>query len=189
MNKDEYIEFSAEELQAIREGIVEEVFEIKQHAIQKPPIAKMFSRKLKRLNDLMDIQQDLFPEDVIKKQESISLIPYNQDLLEDLFITYFSNKNKLKQRMFISQSLSEVAELMDQMCENEKTFGNIFTFLEEDESVLVSKEPDPMRIHELLKELSENQRITLDEVKKNTNILPMELLNEMKRLFLLFKKY
>jgi hypothetical protein len=189
MDKEEFIEFSTEELQTIREGIVEEAFEIKQYAIQKPPIVKMFNRKLKRLSDLIDIQQDLFPEDVVEKGDSISLLPYNQELLEDLFTTYFSNKSKLKQRMFASQSLSEVYAIMEEMCANEKEFGSVFNFLEEDESIIVSKEPDPMRIHELIKEIAESQTITIDKIKNSTNILPIELLNEMKRLFLLFKKY
>lgn len=189
MDKEEYIEFSTEELNAIRAGIVEEVFEIKQYAIQKPPIDKMFNRKLKRLSDLMDIQRDLFPEEVIEKGNSITLLPYDKTLLETLFTTYYLNKNKLKQHMFASNSLSEVYVQMEEMCANEKNFGRIFNFLEEDESVLVSKEPDPMRIHELIKESALNHIFTLEEVKKNTNIIPMELLNEMKRLHLLFKKY
>src|SRR5690554_2362301 len=102
--EEEYIEFSAEELEAIQAGITEEFFEIKQYFIQKPPIQKMFTRKLNRLQELIDIQQDLFPDEVVLASDEVELIPYTTTNLNELFDSYYANKNRLKQKMFASLS-------------------------------------------------------------------------------------
>jgi len=109
--------------------------------------------------------------------------------LADLFNAYYINKNTLKQRLFATFSIEELSLLLKEMCENEKTFANLFDFLEIDEQLIVSKEPDPMDIHEAIKEASDKKIHTLADVKNNTNKLPFTLLKEMKRLLLLSKKY
>ncbi len=190
MSNEEYIEFSQNDLDAMRAGIAEELFEIKQFAVQRTPVLKLYQRKMERLEVLIEIQNDLFPEDVVLPlTEEITLLPYNQATVLELFTAYFSNKNKVKQRMFGSQSVVEVLKLLHQMCVVEKEFGRIFDFLEVDETVLVSKEPDAMLVFDLLKETTEKGIKTLEDYKINVNNLPNALLNEMKRLSLLAKKF
>lgn len=189
MNEDEFIEFTAEELEAIREGITEEVFEIRQFAIQKVPVLKMFQKRIERLEELLEMQRDLFPGEVVPCSVLPVLVPYDHLSLADLFNAYYINKNTLKQRLFATFSIEELSLLLKEMCENEKTFANLFDFLEIDEQLIVSKEPDPMDIHEAIKEASDKKIHTLADVKNNTNKLPFTLLKEMKRLLLLSKKY
>lgn len=186
---DEYIEFSSLELEAIRTGIEEELFDTKKYVLQKAPIKTLFTRKISRLNDLISIQEDLFPQDIQKDIPEIVLEAYTSTQLDKLFTAYFANKNKLKHVFLATKSLHQAIYLMEKMCVNEKEIGCLFSFLAVEESSIVSKEPDPMEIHDAIQETIGKNILTLLDVKNNVNDLPITLLNEMKRLFLLSKKY
>jgi hypothetical protein len=189
MSDDEYIEFSAYELEAIRAGIKEELFEVKKYILQKAPIMGLFKRKIQRLQSLIEVQTDLFPDDVNNHVDSLTVNLFNQTEINTLFAIYFANKNKLKHALSLTESLSESIDLITKLCENEKNLGQLFSFLEVNEEMIVSKEPDPMDIHAWIQQITQQQIRTLEDVKNRTNELPIDLLNEMKRLFLLAKKY
>lgn len=187
--EEEYIEFSSHDLEAIQAGIKEELFEIKQYVLQKAPIMLLFNRKIMRLRDLIAIQSDLFPDELNENYSRTELTPYESDEVNALFSIYFANKNKLKHAFISTSYLHEAIGLMEQMCANEKLFGELFHFLEVPDDGVVSKEPDPMDVHEAIQELMKMQLKTIDDVKNHTKDIPTTLLSEMKRLSLLAKKY
>lgn len=189
MSEEEYYEFSQEELSSVREGITDEIFEIKNFCIQKVPVLKLFEKRIERVEELAQIQKDLFPEEVISPLEGIDLMPFATNNLRQLFNTYFSNKHKLKQRLFGSQSLTEIAQMMRLMCENEKQFAHTFNDVGLEQGQIVSKELNPMDIIASVDEAEKNDIYTLDDVKNKLSKLPFILNGEIKRLLLLNNKF
>lgn len=187
--EEEYYEFTLDELKEIKEGIREEIFEIKQFIIGKAPIFKLYSSRIKRVEELSAIQKDLFPQDVISPKEQKPILPYEGNDLLSLFNVYFGNKNQLKQQFSASKSLDELSLLMNEMCQNEKTFACLFQLPEMEEGKIVSKELDPMDILQSVKEAAENGIRTLDDVQNKRNELPYILNGEIKRLLLLGRKF
>lgn len=187
--EEEFYEFTLEELQAIRAGIKEEVFEIKQFIISKAPIYKLYSSRIARISELAQIQKDLFPNDVIQPTVSPEIKSFEGNELRSIFNTYFSNKNVLKQKFFAAKSLDEMADLMEKMCQNEKTFADLFVIPSMEEGKIVSKELDPMDILNSIGEAEEKGICTIEDVKNAVNELPYILNGEIKRLLLLSRKF
>jgi len=187
--EDDYIEFTREELEDIREGITEETFELKQFAILRVPVIALFERRIKRLRELAEYQKDLFPDEYREDFEFPEMIPFIGTYLEGLFNSYYENKNALKKQLFASTFPYEIACLMEKMCANEKAFGKVFDFVELDDKILISKEPDPMVIYTMLEQMKLKQLIKLEDVKNRLNDVPESLHHEFKRLHLLATKY
>lgn len=187
--EEEYYEYTVEELQEIRAGIKEEIFEIKQFIIGKAPIYKLFKSRIHRVDELAQIQKVLFPEEVIEMPTLPETKVFEGTHLKTIFNTYFVNKNVLKQRFFASKSLDELSALMEKMCENEKTFADLFDLPNREEGKIVSKELDPM---EILHSIDEAEKIgiqTIEDIRNEVNELPYMLNGEIKRLLLLSRRF
>lgn len=187
MSDEEYLEFTTEELDAIREGIAEELFEIKKFALTKTPILKMYQKRIERLEELSEMQQDLFPDEVVEARELPGIQLRNENV-KSLFQSYFAAKNELKHRISNTNSLNEMRKLLMSSCSLERLMGKYFSEIDGGE-VVVSKEPDPMEINQAVNYLDELNLRLLEDVKNNLNKVPNNLLNEFKRLSLLFNKY
>jgi hypothetical protein len=186
--------FETSNLEEIAEMYEQEIFEFKQFFLSKAPIYKLFKSRLNKLQVL----QDAF-DSVISNKESaqdskafaISFPEENSNLL-DSYKAFQSAKNKV--RLLISNELygtnliQLVAILIDLEKHNARFWLNETT-VDEADSVVVSKEPNPIDILNGINEYLMEGGKTFQELKQYENNPPNVLIQEMKRLSLLFKKF
>ena len=92
----------------------------------------------------------------------------------------------------LSQSTdpAEIYRLTEALLSLEKQYAGLWAVEGvTDKDALVSKESDPMEILEAVKAFREKGGTSFDALKKSQNQAPEALVNEMKRLSLLFFKY
>lgn len=162
------------------------LFELKNFFISRVPIQKLFQSRLDKLVKINEAQTSLEIESGKFKSEKIDFSFESDDILE----TYksYQKQNKILKK-FISQSTEalEIKQFVHDLILLEKRYAEKWYDSKNlDESIIVSKERDPM---EILSEIQNYEGKTFTSLKKKQNSPSEILVNEMKRLSLLFYKY
>ncbi len=182
--------FKTSDQSEIEEIYEQEIFELKQFFLSRAPIAKLFKGRIAKLNKLQAAFEEI-NSNQIKSDFEISF-PENSIYLLDSYTNYQAVKNKI--RLLISNELNGVnlIPLVQKLIDLEKDHAKQWSILDDselDETVVVSKEPNPIDILNAINEYQLKGNKTLEELKRNENNPPIVLIQEMKRLSLLFKKY
>ncbi len=167
----------------------EKIFEFKQYFLSKTPIFKLFESKLSKLEKIGNAYNLLTN---IKVEFTETKLEFNGSQAEILanYLHFQEEKNRMKTKISNSENAFELVSWVKNLLELEKMNAeHWFSEIEIDANILVSKEPNPMEILEGIKIYQQNGGFNFDQLKKLENNPPEILIQEMKRLSLLFKKY
>ena len=167
----------------------EKIFEFKQYFLSKTPIFKLFESKLSKLEKI-GIAYNLLTNSNVEFNET--KLEFNGSQAEILanYLHFQEEKNRIKTKISNSENAIELVSWVKNLLELEKMNAQQwFSEIEIDANILVSKEPNPMEILEGIKIYQQNGGFNFDQLKKLENNPPEILIQEMKRLSLLFKKY
>lgn len=167
----------------------EKIFEFKQYFLSKTPIFKLFESKLSKLEKIGNAYNLLTN---IKVEFTETKLEFNGSQAEILanYLRFQEEKNRMKTKISNSDNAFELVSWVKKLLELEKMNAeHWFSEIEIDANILVSKEPNPMEILEGIKIYQQNGGFNFDQLKKLENNPPEILIQEMKRLSLLFKKY
>jgi len=167
----------------------EKIFEFKQYFLSKTPIFKLFESKLSKLEKIGKAYNFLNNQTFELVEIDLEFTSFQDDVLSS-YLHFQAQKNQLKTRISNSNDAFETIHWVNQLVALEKSNAEIwFSEIEIDANILVSKEPNPMEILEGIKIFNQNGGMNFDQLKKLENNPPEILIQEMKRLSLLFKKY
>lgn len=167
----------------------EKIFEFKQYFLSKTPIFKLFESKLSKLEKI-GIAYNLLTN--INVEITETKLEFNGSQTEILanYLHFQVEKNRMKTKISHSENAFELVSWVKNLLELEKMNAeHWFSEIEIDANILVSKEPNPMEILEGIKIFNQNGGTNFHQLKKLENNPPEILIQELKRLSLLFKKY
>lgn len=179
MNReDALLYFPYEEEDDLNDLFEERLFEFKQKLMTIAPSRKLFDIQLSRFSKISDAY--LYLSDTVDSNDVVefSLIHF-EDELAIAWKAYNESKNQLKLLLNRSESLNEIRQLVNLMLENMIRFTAPFELLnlkEDVNSVLLSKEPDPMEISAAIQKFNEAGFHKISEIKQldSNNILFQE---------------
>ncbi len=120
----------------------------------------------------------------------LSLPSKGEESILEIFKDFQKAKNELKRLISNAGSAEELVGLAEALVALEKENASHWEVaLESEEDIIVSKEPDPMYLLEAIQAYRAKGGETFGQLKKLENNPPELLLQEMKRLSLLFKKF
>jgi hypothetical protein len=165
-----------------------ELFAMRNYFNSKVPVQKIFHPKIEKIIKLDDLYllQNPLPE----KELQFLLKPFDSDNLEEVYNAYNQQLNVLKQNLFNSNRPKNIAFVAGLMVKIELQYAEKWFLTNSwDEETKISQIPNPMEILHAIAEASKKGIISFEDLKNNQNKTPQILLNEMKRLSLLFEKY
>jgi hypothetical protein len=191
MTHDEAIRFfGIEDLDELEDAFDELFFEHKKYFLSKVPIRKLLEARYKKLIELETAATLLnipihysVATDLIQVQISASIL--------DTFRSYQQAKNQLKTHIANARSVRSLIACVENLLDNEQIYAQRW-YSEHPEitnEVLVSKEVDPMDLLDGIQRYQREGGYTFEQLKNLENNPPEILIQEMKRLSLLFKKY
>ena len=182
--------FKTSDIEEIEELYEQEIFELKQFFLSRAPIAKLFKSRLNKLKKLQEAFECIDSSQI--KQDFEFYFPEMNDNLLDSYKAFQETKNKIRLQISNELNGSNIIQLVEILINSEKHNAEHWLCLEvfdEDESVIVSKEPNPIDIQNGIHEYQQTGGKTFEQLKRNENNPPNVLVQEMKRLSLLFKKF
>lgn len=175
--------------QDLEEAYEQLVFEFKQFFSSKVPLDKLFASRLQKLTNIHDAYLFLGGSEAEKKGV-LSVTDTFRGPIEAVFNDYQLEKSHLKRSLLQAVSALNVVLFAEALLELEKNYASCWYHAPlVDETVLVSKEPDPMDVLTSIKMYALNGGTLFAQLRNQENNPPELLLHEMKRLSLLFKKY
>jgi hypothetical protein len=183
-----FFNLDTDESDEINDFIDSELFAMRNYFNSKVPVQKLFQSKIEKLLRLDDfyLLQNSNPEQELQ----LSIKPFDSDNLEEVYNAYNQQLNVLKQKLFCSNRPKNIAFAADLMVQIELCFAEKwFITTSWEEKTKISQMPNPMDILHAIGEAKKLGLITFEDLKNNQNKTPQILLNEMKRLSLLFEKY
>lgn len=174
----------------LTEAVEKHFFEFRRFFLTRVPLEKMFRFRLDKLKQiscaLTVLDRDF--RALYFSQETDFALDY-EDIYE-VFQAYQRQNKQIKTRLMQSLHPDEIAFLAENLVQLEKVYASRW-FSEEmcDETILVSKEPDPMEVLAAIKSFRGQGGTGFRDLLKMQNTAPAALINEMKRLSLLFWKY
>jgi hypothetical protein len=172
----------------IDDFIDSELFVLRNYFASKVAVQKLFGPKIEKLKKLDDLylMQNSKPEQELQ----FFLKPFDSDNLELVFNAYNHQLNVLKQNLFSTNRPKNIATVADLMVKIELRYAEKWFLTNSwDDETKISQVPNPMEILHEIKEATKKGIISFEDLKNNQNKTPQILLNEMKRLSLLFEKY
>lgn len=167
----------------------EKIFEFKQYFLSKTPIFKLFESKLSKLEKIGNAYSLLTNTNVEFTETKLEFNGSQAEILAN-YLRFQEEKNRMKTKISHSENAFELVSWVKNLLELEKMNAeHWFSEIEIDANILVSKEPNPMEILERIKIYQQNGGFNFNQLKKLENNPPEILIQEMKRLSLLFKKY
>lgn len=176
--------------EAIEERWETVFFEHKQYFLTRPVIAKVFKAKLKKLEKqfiAFKILSGLNEEEGITDHFPLLEI---ETIVIKAFQSLFNFRSQIKQQLLRVQLPSVLISLVEHWLLEEQKYQQLW-FVEtadiDTEGIVISKEKDPMILLGALKRWDNNKEKDFKSLKQNLNDLPETLLDEVKRLSLLYK--
>lgn len=167
----------------------EKIFEFKQYFLSKTPIFKLFESKISKLEKIGNAYSLLTNSNVEFNETKLEFNDSQAEILAN-YLHFQEEKNRIKTKISNSENAFELVSWVKNLLKLEKMNAqHWFSEIEIDANILVSKEPNPMEILEGIKIFNQNGGTNFDQLKKLENNPPEILIQEMKRLSLLFKKY
>lgn len=165
-----------------------QLFEYKQFFLSKAPIAKLFESRLRKLQKLADAYATLTSAPATGETHHFQ-VPESADIL-GTFQSFQKAKNELKRLISNTASAAALGTLAEALVSLEKENASRWsTALDDEADIIVSKEPDPMYLLEAIQAYRQQGGETFAQLKNLENNPPQVLIQEMKRLSLLFKKF
>lgn len=169
---------------------VKKLFEFKTFFITKPPIKKIFLSKLNKLEKMVEAYYFLLKIEPLQLDEiQIEKIDFFYNWHTD-FNLLQQQRSFFKQQIFKFNNVNTIRKLIESWMNLEVIYQTIYGSVIEKtvtDKITASVEHDPMELLEILKIENENTPLSLSFLKNNTEDLPKLLVNELKRLNLLFK--
>lgn len=161
------------------------LFDIRQFVVSKPVLLKTFQSRQVRIAKLREAFQTLGGEEpAFPPVSSVDFQPSAE--VSEQFRRYHAAKNELKRQLSHAANSEQMEQLIQAFIELERAFVAPFSDYSDwtAREVLISKEPDSMLVLSFLREQAEKGLKTLEDLYKNRNNLPAELVLELKRLSL-----
>lgn len=176
------IHFS-ENLEEPLEVYQEKHFQIKQYFFQRTPIPVVVQKKIKELNELHEAFLLCYP-DVPLDEQYTPFLPasFTGNWVDDFHVLQ-NARTKYKTQLVALISAKNSALLLEYWFTEELNYAQLWSQIYKNEDtaqIQVSQEPDPMRMLQMLREMSFNP--TIDGMSTERETLPLELQNELKRL-------
>lgn len=165
----------------------EEIFRFKQFFVSKPPVPKLFFKKIKEMTELHEAAISLFKEIEFggqAKREN-SDVNFTGNWKSDYHALH-SYRTRVKQRIMSASSAPTIAQCIKEWLDVEVRYINVYSNVFKDDNfqpVIVSKEPDPMEMLADMEKL--NHGDSIENLTLCRKELPELLQNELKRLNLL----
>lgn len=179
------IRYGDDELQ---DALEEQLFELKRFFISRAPIRKLFQSRLDKLEKIHQALEVLAPDFDFSYNLPVVSFPESGNILE-VFQAYQQENRRLKTGISQSANPLDIHALAERLLALEKAYAEKWAIEPKGEKTLVSKESDPMEILGAIKAFREKGGKSFEDLKKEENTAPRALINEMKRLSLLFFRY
>ena len=158
-------------------------FQIKQYFFQIAPIPVVVQKKIKELNELHEAFLLCYP-DVPLDEQYTPFLPasFTGNWVDDFHVLQ-NARTKYKTQLVALISAKNSALLLENWFTEELNYAQLWSQIYKNEDttqIQVSQEPDPMRMLQMLREMSFNP--TIDGMSTERETLPLELQNELKRL-------
>lgn len=158
-------------------------FQIKQYFFQRAPIPVVVQKKIKELNELHEAFLLCYP-DVPLDEQYTPFLPasFTGNWVDDFHVLQ-NARTKYKTQLVALISAKNSALLLENWFTEELNYAQLWSQIYKNEDttqIQVSQEPDPMRVLQMLREMSFNP--TIDGMSTERETLPLELQNELKRL-------
>lgn len=189
MTREEALKFFLiEDEEDAEDAYEEQLFEQKKFFLSKAPISKLFESRISRLQKIGDAYL-LLNGNI--STSAFSVLPEIEfPTIHATYLAFQKAKNGLKGLISNSDSAFDIAALARMLVQLETANASVWnTALDDEEGVIISKEPDPMYLLEAIKAYQLHGGETFLQLKNLENNPPEILVQEMKRLSLLFKKY
>ncbi|MCE3296234.1 MAG: hypothetical protein K0R65_1948 [Crocinitomicaceae bacterium] len=174
----------------LADALDEQLFEPKRFFTSRAPVRKLFQSRLDKLQKIRLAVEALDPAFVFTGKSPVTGISLQSDNILDVFRLYQQENRRLKTAITQSADPMEIYALTEALLELEKQYASKWVCdTAADEKTLVSKESDPMEILAAIKAFRDAGGNSFTDLKKSEIQAPEALLNEMKRLSLLFLKY
>lgn len=170
----------------------ERLFKQKQFFLTRPPIAKVFRSRLKKLEKQHLAYLALTENtDNIKSIETSDVdYDFSEDIIE-AFNRYHELRNSFKHELLKAMDFVSLKKVIESWLQMESKYYSLWEnadSLSDDIQVTKSKEPDPMVLLEKLKEMSTRENISLfTDLHSRYKDTDEVIRNEVKRLTLLSK--
>jgi hypothetical protein len=187
IKEDDFLRFNKED----QENLVEEyVFDLKKLIISKIPVKKLLESRIKKLDKLQEICHFLELRLFDVYEVNLNEVSFESDSVLSVFNSYSSKQVEIKKGLMNSNSPLVVRNLSISLIELEKKYASHW-FLDNswDSETKISQLQDSMLILTAIKEFNLKKEKTFTELKNNLNNAPIILVNELKRLSLLFKDF
>tara|TARA_B110000093_G_C12913695_1_gene385974 strand:- start:590 stop:1165 length:576 start_codon:yes stop_codon:yes gene_type:complete len=170
---------------AMENEFLTELFKHKNFFISTSPIPKIF---LSRLNKLNKIREAYLALGGIEGKSAFEEVRsnYKDKSLGEIFREYSSIRNVLKQKIMVSNTISDIESIVLNLLQETRLYANAWSYdCESLEGVLVSNEMDQMIMLNQIKKLEAVEPIAIEAIQK----LDAEnvLVRESKRLSLWLK--
>lgn len=183
--------FQIEDEEDLQDALEEQLFELKKFFLSKAPIAKLYEGRIRKLVKTEEAFLALSAH--IQKEEHHSVQAFEMTgfgSILDTYLLFQKHKNDIKRQISNASAAGDLLLLAEALVNLEKANAETWYIESADENdIIVSKEPDPMYLLAAIKSYRENGGESFNQLKNLENNPPQLLIQEMKRLSLLFKKY
>lgn len=190
MTKEEALKYlEIEDPDDLDDAYEEQLFGFKQFLLSKAPIAKLYEGRIRKLQKL-EQSYNLLTGTAAPQPGSIDLPEIGSPDILEAYLAFQKARNELRRDIANAVSAPQLIVLAQALAALEKHHASHWNDMSEtDEEVIVSKEPDPMYLLEAIKAYRSTGGETFEQLKNRENNPPELLIQEMKRLSLLFKKF
>lgn len=175
----------------IEEQFEQLLFEQKKYFLQKIPIQKLFEPKLKAIQQLFEAFELLIEKKLEYVNQSKTIV-FQFDYLNLLisFNQYHIYRNQLKQSIINTSIFEEIKESVINLIKLESAYATLWHQEEIDtKNTILGTLPDEIQLLIAIKNYHDMGGKSFDDLKKMKNNPPEILIQEMKRLSLLYKNY
>jgi hypothetical protein len=167
-----------------------QLFSHRQFFLTKTPIPTVFSGRFSKLK-LMDESFEILGG-VLKSEAAFEIdISFESEEIRAVISTYQLGRNQFK----LAYSQANSGKALIKIAQQQLRFEGLYLsnwkseLTEENASLLLSKEMDPMVLLHAIQEAASSGVMTFSELQKNAKKVPEILVNEKNRLSLLYKKF
>lgn len=167
-----------------------QLFSHRQFFLTKTPIPTVFSGRFSKLK-LMDESFEILGE-VVKPDEAFEIdFSFESEELKTVVSVYQRGRNQFKLAYSQAKSGKALIKIAQQQLRFEGMYLSNWKSESDDEnaSLLLSKELDPMVLLHAIQEAADSGILTFSDLRKNDQKIPEILVNEKNRLSLLYKKF
>lgn len=164
------------------------LFEHKQFFLTRAAIPKVFQSKLKKISQQYDAFRVVAEDDLTPQVINYDSFTFSNEVGK-AFQEMFAYRGQFKQDVLKCVQAQDIQLVVNKWLEVELAYAALwaFDFPDDLERPVISKAPDPMLLMGSIRSWDENRHKSFTELKKDFDVLPKVLKDELKRLSLLLK--